>query len=124
MLDHVHIENNSSTGLIVSAPTGKTANVTVAGCVIVSNGGDGIESTAGGGTQNVVVRNATIANNAVIGMEAQGTNATILVTRSTMTGNATAWANSANGTVTSYGDNNIDGNGAANTEPPNPFTYK
>jgi hypothetical protein len=58
------------------------------------------------------------------GLQASGAGATIRVMRSTMTGNNTGWANSSGGVILSYGDNNIDGNGTANTEPPNPLTYK
>ena len=86
----------------------------------------GIGVNSGGGTPvGLVVRNSTIANNVHTGLMAFGSvNATILVTRSTITGSGTAWNAFADGVVTSYGDNNIDGNGFANTEPPNPLTYK
>jgi hypothetical protein len=49
---------------------------------------------------------------------------TIRVTRSTITGNATGWVIHNAGVVLSYGDNNIDGNTSANTEPPGPLPYK
>jgi hypothetical protein len=71
-----------------------------------------------------MVRNSTVANNTIDGLISQGTGATIRVTRSTITGNATGWDNSSGGVVLSYGDNNIDGNMNVNTEPPNPLTYK
>jgi hypothetical protein len=70
------------------------------------------------------VRNSTIANNGSDGLEAQGTGATVRVTRSTITGNSTGWATSTGGVVLSYGDNNIDGNTNVNTEPPSPLSYK
>jgi len=50
--------------------------------------------------------------------------ATIRVTRSTITGNATGWTGLGGGVVVSYGDDNIDGNGSANTEPPSPLPYR
>jgi hypothetical protein len=71
-----------------------------------------------------MVRNSTIANNGTDGLVASGTGATIRVTRSAITGNATGWNNPTSGVVLSYGDNNIDGNNGGNTEPPNPLTYK
>jgi hypothetical protein len=71
-----------------------------------------------------MVRNSTIANNANAGLEVQNTGATIRVTRSTITGNGSGWANSSSGVVFSYADNNIDGNGTVNTEPPGPLAYK
>jgi hypothetical protein len=104
-------------------------NVTVADSVSANNGsngsGPGINVNSTGGTQaRVMVRNSTIANNAMDGLQASGTGATIRVTRSTITGNNTGWANSSSAVVLSYGDNNIDGNTNVNAEPPNPLTYK
>ncbi len=52
-----------------------------------------------------------------------GLGANIRVTRSTITGNTTGWLVVLTGVVTSYGDNNIDGNGSVNTEPPGPLVY-
>jgi hypothetical protein len=75
-------------------------------------------------TINTMVRDTTIAANTIDGLVATGSGATVRVTRSTITGNATGWANTSSGVVLSYGDNNIDGNTNANTEPPSPLTYK
>lgn len=83
-----------------------------------NNGGYGVLALANGGTPvSVMVRNSTIANNN-IGLIANGSTAVLRVTRSTITGNATAWAVMSTGAVASYGDNNIDANGSANTAPP------
>jgi hypothetical protein len=121
VLDHVDIENNASSGLSIETYT-ETINVTVSDSVIANNGAHGI--TAGSssvGPVNVMVRNTTIANNGQDGLMASGTGVTIRVTRSTITGNTTAWIASS-GVVSSYADNNIDGNGggspSANTAPP------
>jgi hypothetical protein len=123
VLNHVEIENNASHGLLVD-PVGVTINLTVSDSVSANNAGDGIHAISNGGSLiSVMVRNSTIANNAAVGLQAIGS-ATIRVTRSTITGNGTGWANTASGVVVSYGDNNIDGNANANTEPPNPLTYK
>jgi hypothetical protein len=122
VLDHVEMENNSSTGLDVGGT--QTMNVTVTDSVSANNGTAGILADATGGTGvTIMVRNSTIANNGVYGLDANGTGATIRVTRSTITGNATGWVNSSGGVVLSYADNNIDGNGSVNTEPPSPLTY-
>jgi Right handed beta helix region len=128
VLSHVRIENNISGGLLFTT-SAQTINVTVADSVSANNGANGsnpgIYASSNGGTQvSVMVRNSTIANNAMDGLQASGTGATIRVTRSTITGNNTGWAVSSNGVVLSYGDNNIDGNTNVNTEPPNPLTYK
>jgi hypothetical protein len=121
VLDHVQLENNAVRGLSVGAVG--TTNVTVTDSVIAGNGAPGIYAVAYSGTVNVMVRNSTIANN-FIGFDAEGPGATISITRSTITGNTFGWLTYTGGVMLSYADNNIDGNGSANTEPPNPLTYK
>jgi hypothetical protein len=125
VLDHVQIENNASDGLNAFDPGAQSISVTVSDSVIANNQSNGIAiQTTGPFPVSVMVRNSTIANNTFHGLVATSTGTTILVTRSTITGNGTAWETFASGVVTSYGDNNIDGNTNANTEPPNPLTYK
>jgi hypothetical protein len=122
IFDHVDLENNGGGGLGGSGlrvAAAQAVNVTFTDSVSANNA-NGIYAFAGSAT--IMVRNSTIANNSGNGLEA-GVNTTIRVTRSTITGNGTAWLTDF-GTVLSYGDNNIDGNGGANTEPPNPLTYK
>jgi hypothetical protein len=63
-----------------------------------------------------MVRNSAIVDNITTGLLSQG-GSTIRITRSTITGNATAWS-VVSGLMQSYGDNNIDGNSSANTAPP------
>ncbi len=62
----------------------------------------------------LMVRNSTFADNG-IGLNA-GLYSIIRITRSTITGNSTGWA-TYYGSVLSYGDNNIDNNGAGNGAP-------
>ena len=103
----------------------QTINLTVSDSVSANNGNSGIiADSAGGPLVSLMVRNSTIANNGASGLEAFGPSTVIRVTRSTITGNATGWDRTSGDVVLSYGDNNIDGNGTANTEPPNPLTYK
>jgi hypothetical protein len=123
ILDHVQMENNTGAGLL--AIGSQATNVTVSDCVSANNANAGIFSDSVGGVLvSIMVRNSTIANNGSDGLEAQGTGATVRVTRSTITGNSTGWATSTGGVVLSYGDNNIDGNTNVNTEPPSPLSYK
>jgi hypothetical protein len=125
VLDHVSMEGNANLGLFVVTTT-QTINVTVSDSVSANNKNSGIAADSGGGMPvSIMVRNSTIANNGDNGLLAFGSvNATILVTRSTITGNVFGWTNIDGAAVLSYGDNNIDGNTSANTEPPNPLTYK
>jgi hypothetical protein len=125
VLDHVGIENYGSTGLEVSNNTG-AINLTVTDSAI-ADGYDGIIAVSSGGTPvNVMVRNSTVANNSNVGVGAQNTGATIRVTRSSITGNKYAWTLYGTGTplVTSYIDNNIDGNTNNNTSPTSTASYQ
>ena len=124
VIDHVALQNNTSGGL-AGQTSGQTVSVVVSESVSANSAGDGIyANSTGGNPVSIMVRNSKIANNAVDGLHAVGSGATIRVTRSTLTGNNTAWAAGSTGVVVSYGDNNIDGNTNVNTEPPNPLTYK
>jgi hypothetical protein len=118
VLDRVVMENNGGAGLS-AATNGGTVNLTVGNSVAANNGGDGIAAeTILGGTVNVMVRKSTIVKNGAFGLIAQNPGSTIWVTRSTMTGNDTAWTILTGGVVTSYNDNNIDGNTNNNNAPP------
>jgi hypothetical protein len=125
IFDHVELENNGVGGLGGSglrvAATSQTVNIAFTDSVIANNT-IGIYAFVSTVPLSIMVRDSTIANNSTYGLEA-GSNTTIRVTRSTITGNGTAWLTDF-GAVLSYGDNNIDGNTNANTEPPNPLTYK
>ncbi len=134
VFDHVQIENNGANGLGIITQT-QTINLTVNDTVSANNASNGIVADSLSGTSvNVMVRNSIIANNGGDGLRADNIGATVSVTRSTITGNAAGWATPGMagggggggllGVVSSYGDNNIDGNQGANTEPPGPLTYK
>jgi hypothetical protein len=120
-IDHVDMENNGYGGLLVETNTA-TINVTVADSVS-ANGGTGIYAQSYGSTAiSVMVRNCTIANNSFFGLVSSapaGATATVWLTRSTITENATGWTTVNDGVVTSFNDNNIIGNTAGNTAPPN-----
>jgi hypothetical protein len=127
VLDHVQIENNATDGLTVITNSTQTINVTISDSVSAKNGNDGIAADSFGGTTvQVMVRNCTVANNGAYGLEANSTapGATLRVTRSTITGNGIAWQAAASGVVSSYADNNIDGNSSGDTPPPPPIGYK
>jgi hypothetical protein len=123
VLDNVVSENNTITGMAIVSEGGATVNVTISDSVSANNA-TGIGTNVLSGTVNVMVRDSTIANNSGTGVLSQTSSSTIRMTRSTITGNGTGWNIGSSGVVLSYGDNNIDGNTNANTEPPNPLTYK
>jgi hypothetical protein len=126
VLDHVQVENNQQAGMFLDTGINTAfTKLTVSDCVIANNGADGISANSAFGQPiSIMVRNTTIANNSANGLETLGniTGASISVTRSTITGNAAAWA-ATSGVVSSYADNNIDGNGGANSTPGIAITY-
>jgi hypothetical protein len=124
VLDHVVSENNTVTGIAIVSEGGATVNVTISDSVSANNAAAGIGTNVLSGSVTVMVQDSTIANNGTTGVLSQSTGSTIRVTRSTIIGNATGWNIAGSGVVLSYGDNNIDGNGTANTEPPSPLAYK
>jgi Right handed beta helix region len=119
VLSHVEVDNNGGPGLFVATTT-QTINVAFSDSVSTNNL-DGITASSAGTTVKVMVRNSTVTNNAADGLDAQGTGAVILTTRSTVLGNATEWAASTGGSVLSFGDNDI-GRGPANNLPTPPLT--
>ena len=119
VLDHVLIENSGNGGLQIENPAPQTINVTISDSVSANNQNGIFADSTGGMPATIVARNSTFANNTVNGLQALDS-ATILVTRSTITGNAAAWS----GNVSSYTDNNIDGNTSGNTAPPSALVYK
>jgi hypothetical protein len=121
VFDHVEFVGNAQVGLYV-VPN-QTTNITVADSVIASNG-SGIYAGNDLILISVMVRDSTIADNGSDGLDVSSNDTTIRVTRSTIVGNAASGWRVFSGVVLSYGDNNIDGNTNANTEPPNPLTDK
>ena len=121
VLDHVHIENNGSNmlsdGLAVQTST-QTINITISDSAIDNNSFSGVAAISQGATPvSVMVRNSIITNNRGDGLEASGSGANIRVTRSTISGNTSGWQIFSGGAVSSFGDNDIFGNGSANNAP-------
>jgi hypothetical protein len=127
VLDHVTLEHNATDGLAAVITSTQTVNMTVSDSVSANNGNNGISADSFGGSMvSIMVRNCTIANNSAYGLVANSTSpgATLRVTRSTITGNGIAWSAAASGVVSSYADNNIDGNSSGDTPPPPTIPYK
>ena len=102
-------------GANVAAPM---LNATIVDSVAANNANAGIGAvteTSTAPTTVMVFRSIVASNN--LGILAQGSNATLLVGQSAVTGNANGWEISG-GTVQSYGDNKIDGNAANQSAPP------
>jgi hypothetical protein len=119
-LDRVAMQHNGGNGLQIQSTSG-SLDFTVSDSVSSNNGANGILVSASGTAGiTAMVRNSAIANNTT-GLNVSGdasSAATLLVTRSSITGNTTAWtATGGGGFLTSYVDNNIDGNGTGNATP-------
>jgi hypothetical protein len=123
VLDHVVSEDNTISGIAIASEGSATIDVTISDSVSANNA-SGVVTNVLSGSVTVMVQDSVIANNSTNGVLSQTSNSTIRVTRSTITGNGTGWNIASSGVVLSYGDNNIDGNTNANTEPPNPLAYK
>lgn len=119
VLDHVKMERNANYGLQVQTSS-QSINVTVSESVVSSNPNGGIVvSSPQVKSINVIVRNSIIANNqSGYGLWAVFDNAVIRVTRSTITGNNTAFFGDSGGSVKSFGDNNIAANANPVSAPP------
>jgi hypothetical protein len=117
--EHVELVNNQHDALIVQPQElGETIKVTVSDSLIANNNNGIVSDSSFGGVGIITVRNSAIANNTGDGLSAMAAGATIRVTRSTITGNATGWSAASSGVVTSYNDNDIDDNTAGDTAPP------
>jgi len=115
VLDHVEADNNSDGLLVIGNANPGAVQVTVSDSVFTRNNIIGIvASTPNGGPVAVMVRNSTIADNSTLGILANF-NATIRVTRSTITGSTTGWGTMNGGAIDTYNDNNLDGNATNGT---------
>jgi hypothetical protein len=75
-------------------------------------GNAGIVAAAGTAAINVMVDTVTVSNNVGFGIRSVGAGATIRVTNSTVTGNATGLGSASAGALLSYQNNNVSGNTA------------
>jgi hypothetical protein len=121
VLDHVTMEENSDDGLLVQCGESTIINITVRDSVIAGSGQYGTWSSCSAGADSYlaqVIKNSTIHSSANVGVYDEGSTATVYLTRSTITANATGWAIGTAGTVLSYDDNNIDANTNGDSAPP------
>ena len=64
---------------------------------------------------SLLIDNSTIVNNAGTGVVSQGAASTVIIGRSTITGNTTGVSSASGGMLESYKDNRIVGNGTDGT---------
>jgi hypothetical protein len=117
-INHVTGRNNGSSSFFFDGRD-SGPNVKIQATVANSVGTDSFQGLAsatstGHASSTVMVRNTTLSNNN-FGLNSFGPLSTVFVGHSTITGNDTALVNS--GTLDSYGDNDINGNGTLGAVP-------
>lgn len=128
VLNRVQANNNRGVGIMVwGGDSTGTIKVTAYDSVASSNADAGIfVSTRAGYAPTVLMLFHSVSTNNGRGLVANGEGATVRVAHSVLTGNGDptlfglqgAWQTSSGGTLFSYGDNYIDGNGSMETAPP------
>jgi hypothetical protein len=112
-IDRAVLDGNG-TGLLVSGINGTGAlGVAVTDTISTNNTFDGfaVQTTSGHSDSSLSLTRVTAAGN-LNGLETTAANAIIRVSQSTLTGNTTGYFNNGGaGSIQSYGDNYIDGNG-------------
>jgi len=117
-LNRVELYKNGGDGLLVSGQNSTgTIDAFVTDSVAAGNTGTGFRSLSQTVAVTVltVVRSATV-NNAK-GMSATGLSAAVRISQVAIAGNGTSWQEVQSGSLRSYADNVIDGNGDANPAP-------
>src|SRR5438067_6580525 len=119
-LTRIEASHNSKSGVVVDGENaGSVVSATVSDSVVSGNLGLGLFArSGGGGTANLMVLNSVASYNST-GIVAEGTNATVRIGQSGITGNTiSSWGNPGSAKVLSYGDNYIDGNADGDPTPP------
>jgi hypothetical protein len=120
VLDHVALYDNGIGLSLEGTASAGGVQVSAVDTTAAGNAEDGffVESF-NGGTDSLVLTRSTSANNGGAGLKVNagaGSKAILRVGQSTITGNGSSW--SSNGTLQSYGDNYVIGNGDG--DPPIP----
>jgi hypothetical protein len=112
VLNNVEVSNNFGGVRAESTSAGGAINVAIANSNISGQTANGIvaNAIAGQAAVQVMVDQTTVANNAGVGIRADGPGATIRLANSNVTGNGTGSNFSAGARFLSYGNNRIDGN--------------
>jgi hypothetical protein len=122
VIDNSTIENNNLAGVKADGTSNTGgSNTTIANSSVSGNTNAGISilNPVGGPVIKIGVNNVVVANNGVAGgLRAQGANATIRVSNSTISGNDLGTDISGGGVISSYGNNQINGNTSDGPNPP------
>jgi hypothetical protein len=108
--DGVAIAENSGGGVRTDTTNG-AINLAISNCTITKNGGNGLNAVGGAGGQNVLeLVHDVIASNSIAGVQANGTNAAVLVNNTSILNNLTgATSVVGGGRILTYGNNSVVG---------------
>lgn len=112
-LDHVFTSKNTF-GIAIDGSTSTAGiNATITDSVSAANAQDGIVATTigGGAPIGVMVKTSKVVNNG-FGIRSIGAGVTVRVDGSAVIGNSTGLATASGGALLSFGNNNVEANGA------------
>ncbi len=113
------IANSGNVGIRADTTGIVGANIalSVENSVLTSASGVGLlaRSPAGTGIVSVMINDSQITQNGVVGLSANGSGATVRIGSSEITGNVSGVAISNAATISSYGNNQLNGNGTDGT---------
>jgi hypothetical protein len=113
VLDNVNIEDNGSGILIDGRTTTGSNTVTIRNSTVAGSAAYGVFAVdSSGGATNVMIEGSSSANNVTQGVFASGSNATVRMRDSTVTGNALGIGVNSGGKIISHGGNVVAGNTA------------
>jgi len=122
VIDHVVITTNGSHGLYFFAD--HNLSFMVSDSVVSYNAYHGVSVATGGASVEVLLRNVAVFHNAVDGVLADGSTATVRITKSTVIGNFKGLETLNAGKIVSFGDNSVDGNFNSNGTPTSTIPLK
>jgi hypothetical protein len=108
-INRVTIENNVLFGLHFGNGSPTTVSLTVSDSTI-SNNGAGVALVGSANSATTMLRDVVVSDNTTDGVLANGSSATIRLTRSTITGNDNGLRTVSSGKIISFGDNSVAGN--------------
>ena len=98
-------------GLLVSNNGTTTIHVDVEDTLASGSTGDGFQATTPGGRLTMMIAHSVASNNALVGVEADGSNTELHIDNSRVFGNGTGVVGASGATFRSYSNNEIDLNG-------------
>jgi hypothetical protein len=111
VLDNVQVDDTSPGILVDGRATNGVSTVTVRDSVVAGSTTYGLLAIdSGGGASNVMIEGSSFANNVTNGVWVSGTNTTVRIRDSTVSGNGRGLAGAATSNLISQGGNTVAGN--------------